>query len=99
MIPLITQTFQNLYHCSCYTYWIVKSGMEHLKSHFLNCCFFSVNRSSCHLRRSPPWLVLGLLAASSASPSRLKLLSSEEKDPHFVTTKRLWEEESKSSPK
>ncbi|CAN7059679.1 unnamed protein product [Brassica oleracea var. botrytis] len=40
MIPLITQTFQNLYHCRCYTYWIVKPGMEHLKSHFLNCCFF-----------------------------------------------------------
>ncbi|KAG5388987.1 hypothetical protein IGI04_030528 [Brassica rapa subsp. trilocularis] len=30
---------------------------------------------------------------------RLKLLSGEEKDPHSVTTKRLWEEESKSSLK
>ncbi|KAG5386897.1 hypothetical protein IGI04_038367 [Brassica rapa subsp. trilocularis] len=29
----------------------------------------------------------------------MKLLSGEEKDPHSVTTKRLWEEESKSSPK
>ncbi|KAH0876835.1 hypothetical protein HID58_064229, partial [Brassica napus] len=29
----------------------------------------------------------------------LKLLSGEEKDPHSVTTKRLWEEESKSSLK
>ncbi|KAH0914409.1 hypothetical protein HID58_028855, partial [Brassica napus] len=44
----------------------------------------------------------GLLDAdanNSCVCCRLKLLSGEEKDPHSVTTKRLLEEESKSSPK